>query len=209
MLFLLTGGCHGPTVRLNAGSYLNRLRLSLESTCNCHYKHLRCSCTEQCASTFRDRRTGSKDVIHQQDIPACEIRTRGAPQIRQPEGKRVAKRLSAMPRSEAFRLNARRFLSGKSPAPVARIGSPLLLKTNLPVSLDEVPGQTPFQYKGSHIEHATREGLSSRPMGYASSVALTRLNKYPLIGSAKAIGTANRAHAQCRQKVLFCEGSWA
>jgi len=72
--------------------------------------------------------------------------TKGAPQIRQFEGNKVAKRLFAMPRSESARMDFSRFFSPKKPASAARIGSLLLLKTNLPVTSGRVFTSIRFRY---------------------------------------------------------------
>jgi hypothetical protein len=57
---------------------------------------------------------------------------RGAPQRRQSEGKRVAKRLSATPLMEQARVETSELFRVPSLVPEARIESSLLLKTNLP-----------------------------------------------------------------------------
>jgi hypothetical protein len=46
-------------------------------------------------------------------------------------------------------------------------------------------------------------------MTYPSSMTVACLHKYPLVGSAKAIGTANRTQTNERQYVLFRKSSWA
>src|ERR1700687_5962006 len=60
--------------------------------------------------------------------------TRGAPQRRQSDGKRVAKRLSATPLTDETRFDTNEPSRVKTWVPVARIGSSLLLKTSLPRS---------------------------------------------------------------------------
>src|SRR4029077_16124852 len=61
-----------------------------------------------------------------------EILIKGAPQKRQSEGKRVAKRLSATPRTEETRKGTSAASRVPTLVPEARIESSLLLKTNLP-----------------------------------------------------------------------------
>ena len=67
-----------------------------------------------------------------------EMLTRGEPQRRQSDGKRVAKRLSATPLTDETRVDISELSRVKTWVPVARIGSSLLLKTSLPRS----PGNT-------------------------------------------------------------------
>jgi len=61
-----------------------------------------------------------------------EMLTRGVPQRRQSDGKRVAKRLSATPLTDETRVDTSELSRVKTWVPVARIGSSLLLKTSLP-----------------------------------------------------------------------------
>src|ERR1700680_901247 len=63
-----------------------------------------------------------------------EMLVKGVPQRRQSEGKRVAKRLSATTLIEETRMDTSEPPRGATLVPVVRIGSPLLLKTNLPSS---------------------------------------------------------------------------
>jgi hypothetical protein len=63
-----------------------------------------------------------------------EIQVKGIPQRRQSDGKRVAKRLSATPLADETSADSSELSRVKALVPVARIGFPLLLKTNLPLS---------------------------------------------------------------------------
>lgn len=79
-------------------------------------------------SARQARQTGSREIL-----------IKGVLQRRQSEGKKVANRLSATRRTEENRTGANKPFRGATLllvplAPVARIGSPLLLKTNLPRS---------------------------------------------------------------------------
>jgi hypothetical protein len=69
---------------------------------------------------------------------------RGERQKRQSEGKRVAKRLSAIPLTDETSIDTNELSRVKTGVPVARIGSSLLLKTSLPRSpgTDACSGQT-------------------------------------------------------------------
>jgi len=69
---------------------------------------------------------------HSTQTGSRKILTRGAPQRRQSEGKSVANKLSATPLTEETNEDTRERLRATTLVPAARIGSPLLLKTNLP-----------------------------------------------------------------------------
>ena len=116
-----------------------------------------------------------------------EIPSKGSLQIRQLEGNKVAKRLSAMPRSES----ASRFFCPKKPTPAIRIGSPLLLKTTLP----KTSGTNLYSIRFGNSARNARS-LSSNATGYVRGMTLAYLYKYPLVASAKAIGTTNCAHTE-------------
>jgi hypothetical protein len=80
-----------------------------------------------------------------------EILTRGAPQRRQSDGKRVAKRLSATPLTDETSIDTSELSRVKTGVPVARIGSSLLLKTSLPRSpgnAKDATGKPRSQYSG-------------------------------------------------------------
>ena len=77
--------------------------------------------------------------------------TRGVPQRRQSDGKRVAKRLSATPLTDETRVDTGELSRVKTWVPVARIGSSLLLKTSLPRSpgtAKDAAGKLLPQYSG-------------------------------------------------------------
>ena len=77
---------------------------------------------------------GRMSERHARQTGRREILIKGAPQRRQSEGKSVAKRLSATPLTEETRQDTSELPGGPTLVPVARIGFPLLLKTNLPCS---------------------------------------------------------------------------
>jgi hypothetical protein len=78
---------------------------------------------------------------------------RGAPQRRQSEGKRVAKRLSATPLIEETRIETSDVSRVPTLVPEARIESSLLLKTNLPRRFEprKYGGQTHLSIAGYDV----------------------------------------------------------
>ena len=69
---------------------------------------------------------------HASQTGSREMLIKGVEQIRQSEGKRVAKRLSARLLADETTMDTSEPYRGATSVPVTRIGSPLLLKTSLP-----------------------------------------------------------------------------
>ena len=122
---------------------------------------------------------------------------RGAPQIRQSEGNKVANRLSAMPVTEETSDATNTFCFVTAFDPVARVGYSLLLKTSLPrpAGATGAPTQTnPFQYSGAMDRRAiARDGSGSRSLHWRRTQFGTfpHLYKVGTVIAPKAVSTAH------------------
>ena len=117
-----------------------------------------------------------------------EILIKGVPHRRQSEGKRVAKRLSATPLTEETRMDTSEPSRGSTLLPVARIGSPLLLKTNLPRppgAARPASGRTFLSIAGRIVpgNETTSRRLRGVPIWIRAVVAPGRKSSAPIAGS--------------------------
>jgi len=100
----------------------------------------------------------------------------------------VAKRLSATPLSKETRIDASEPSRGAILVPVARIGSPLLLKTNLPRSpgtTQAATGRIHFSIAGRNVpgNDSTSKLLRGVPIWIHAVLAPGRTSSAPIAGS--------------------------
>jgi hypothetical protein len=137
-----------------------------------------------------------------------EIFTRGEPQIRQSEGKKAAKRLSAAALTQEANKGSALTAIGEA---LSRVRSPLLLKTP---SLRQTrrgrrPADEQRQYIGPGIPAQTpKDSLGQRRPGRIRFVAFLHRDVDRLIAAAKASPATHRAEQQKPGKIFFSDGSW-
>jgi hypothetical protein len=117
-----------------------------------------------------------------------EMLTKGVPQRRQSEGKRVANRLSTRPLTEEATMDTSEPSRGSTLLPVARIGSPLLLKTNLPRppgATRSASGRILFSIAGRIVpsNETTSRLLRDVPIWIRAVLAPGRKSSAPIAGS--------------------------
>lgn len=144
-----------------------------------------------------------------------EMLTRGAPQMRQSEGNKVANRLSAMLPAEETNdaTNALCFVTALDP--LARVGYSLLLKTSLPrpAGATGAPTRTnPSQYSGATDRRAiAREGSGGRSLHrwMLHVGTFPHLYKVGAVVAPKAVSAAHWPQADQWQYTLLKKVTWA
>ena len=123
---------------------------------------------------------------------------RGELQRRQLEGKKVENRLSATPLNKGARIDTSELSRGSTLLPVARIGSPLLLKTNLPRPPDHAQAASAAnltQYSG---RQSPRQRLKPRQLHFVpiwphAALLPGRISSAPSAGSSRRTAPAEAA----------------
>jgi len=127
----------------------------------------------------------------------------------------VAKRLSATPLSKETRIDTSEPSRGAILVPVARIGSPLLLKTNLPRSpgaTQAATGRIHFSIAGRNVpgNDSTSKLLRGVPTWIHAVLAPGRTSSAPIAGSNRRSalgGEAVKATGTFQQRSLGVSGT--
>jgi hypothetical protein len=132
---------------------------------------------------------------HELQIGSREMLVRGFPQRRQSEGKSAEKRLSATGLADETKIDRSELPHVTTLVPVARIGSPLLLKTSLPrlpaVAEARASERITLSIAGTQI--GGNASLSRRAACLFCLLPWSDLDKNQRLGTSEASAAPHRA----------------